>query len=120
MLAMLGALESVIAVIAALALAMLSYTFFSQRQEEFGVLHAMGYSRWWLVLRHLCLPLLVSALRTAHCLSLSMEGRAFGLHPHRTYMRPVIAGWRDVGAAAALAVTVTFAIWYRFTAAGVS
>jgi ABC-type lipoprotein release transport system permease subunit len=51
MLAMLGALESVVAIIAALALAMLSYTFFSQRREEFGVLHAMGHSRWWLVLR---------------------------------------------------------------------
>jgi ABC-type lipoprotein release transport system permease subunit len=43
--------ESVIAVIAAIALAVLSYVFFTQRREEFGILHAMGHSRAWLVLR---------------------------------------------------------------------
>jgi ABC-type antimicrobial peptide transport system permease subunit len=44
-------LESVIAVVAATALAILNYIFFAQRREEFGVLHAMGRSRVWLVLR---------------------------------------------------------------------
>jgi ABC-type antimicrobial peptide transport system permease subunit len=43
--------ESVIAIVAAVALATLNYIFFSQRQEEFGALHAMGHSRLWLVLR---------------------------------------------------------------------
>jgi ABC-type antimicrobial peptide transport system permease subunit len=43
--------ESVIAIVAAIALAVLSYTFFAQRREEFGILHAMGHSRRWLVLR---------------------------------------------------------------------
>jgi len=43
--------ESVIAIVAAIALAILSYTFFAQRREEFGILHAMGHSRRWLVLR---------------------------------------------------------------------
>jgi ABC-type lipoprotein release transport system permease subunit len=43
--------EGIIAVVAAVALAILSYTFFSQRREEFGTLHAMGHSRRWLVLR---------------------------------------------------------------------
>jgi ABC-type lipoprotein release transport system permease subunit len=46
-----GIIEGVIAVVAAVALAILSYTFFIQRQDEFGVLHALGHSRRWLVLR---------------------------------------------------------------------
>jgi ABC-type lipoprotein release transport system permease subunit len=46
-----AALESIIAVVAAIALAVLNYIFFAQRREEFGVLHAMGRSRPWLVLR---------------------------------------------------------------------
>jgi ABC-type antimicrobial peptide transport system permease subunit len=37
--------------VAAIALAVLSYTFFAQRREEFGILYAMGHSRAWLVLR---------------------------------------------------------------------
>jgi ABC-type lipoprotein release transport system permease subunit len=50
-LALFGIIESVIATVAAVALAVLSYTFFIQRQDEFGVLHAIGRSRRWLVLR---------------------------------------------------------------------
>jgi len=46
-----ASLESVIALIAAIALAVLNYIFFAQRREEFGVLHAMGHSRVWLILR---------------------------------------------------------------------
>jgi energy-coupling factor transport system permease protein len=71
--------------------------------------------RWWLLLRHLCLPLLVSALRTAHALSLSMEGRAFGLHRRRTYMREIAAGPRDFVAGALLAATIVLAVWYGVT-----
>jgi ABC-type lipoprotein release transport system permease subunit len=44
-------LESLIAVVAALGLAVLNYVFVSQRQAEFGVLHALGYSRRQLVRR---------------------------------------------------------------------
>jgi ABC-type lipoprotein release transport system permease subunit len=44
-------LESVITIIAAIALAVLNYIFFAQRREEFGVLHAMGCTRVWLILR---------------------------------------------------------------------
>ncbi len=51
LLALFGAVESVVAVVAAIALAGLSYTFFAQRREEFGILHAMGWGRWWLALR---------------------------------------------------------------------
>jgi ABC-type lipoprotein release transport system permease subunit len=51
MLLMLAAIESVIALVAAIALAVLNYIFFTQRHEEFGILHAMGRSRSWLVRR---------------------------------------------------------------------
>jgi ABC-type lipoprotein release transport system permease subunit len=44
-------LESIIAVVAAIALAVLNYVFISQRQSEFGVLHALGYGRLRLVWR---------------------------------------------------------------------
>ena len=52
-LVVLGIVESVIAVVAAVALAILSYTFFTQRRDEFGILHAVGHSRQWLMLRTL-------------------------------------------------------------------
>jgi ABC-type lipoprotein release transport system permease subunit len=42
---------SVTAIVAAIAMATLNYVFFTQRQEEFGILHAVGRSRLWLVLR---------------------------------------------------------------------
>jgi putative ABC transport system permease protein len=42
-------LESVIAIVVALALAVLNYVFVSQRRSEFGVLHALGYARRQLV-----------------------------------------------------------------------
>jgi hypothetical protein len=44
-------LESVIATVAAIALAVLNYIFVSQRQAEFGLLHALGYGRLRLVWR---------------------------------------------------------------------
>jgi len=46
-----AAVESMIAVVAALALAALNHISFAQRREEFGILHAVGHSRPWLVLR---------------------------------------------------------------------
>jgi ABC-type lipoprotein release transport system permease subunit len=42
-------LEVVLGLVAALSLAVLNYIFTSQRQAEFGVLHALGYSRRQLV-----------------------------------------------------------------------
>ena len=42
-------LEVVIGIVAALGLAVLNYVYISQRQSEFGVLHALGYSRLQLV-----------------------------------------------------------------------
>jgi hypothetical protein len=49
-LALFGAVEVVVAVVAA-ALAVLSYVFFAQRREDIGILHAAGRSRRWLGLR---------------------------------------------------------------------
>jgi ABC-type lipoprotein release transport system permease subunit len=46
-----AAVESIIAIVAAIALATLNHIFFSQRRDEFGILHATGRSRRWLVLR---------------------------------------------------------------------
>ncbi|MFN2128939.1 MAG: FtsX-like permease family protein [Anaerolineae bacterium] len=46
-----GLLECMIAAVAAVALATLNYIFVLQRKEEFGVLHAIGRSRRWLVSR---------------------------------------------------------------------
>jgi len=40
-----------IMIVAAIAVATMNYIFFTQRREEFGVLHAVGRSRRWLVLR---------------------------------------------------------------------
>jgi ABC-type glycerol-3-phosphate transport system permease component len=40
-----------IIIVAAVAVATMNYIFFTQRREEFGVLHAVGRSRRWLVLR---------------------------------------------------------------------
>jgi len=46
-----GVVESIIAIVAAVALGTLSYVFFAQRREEFGILHAIGRSQPWLVFR---------------------------------------------------------------------
>jgi ABC-type antimicrobial peptide transport system permease subunit len=48
---LLAAVESVVAVVAAIALAALNYIYFAQRRDEFGILHAVGHSRPWLVFR---------------------------------------------------------------------
>jgi ABC-type lipoprotein release transport system permease subunit len=50
-LAIVGIVELVITIVAAVALAVLSYVLFAQRREEFGILHALGHERRWLVWR---------------------------------------------------------------------
>jgi energy-coupling factor transport system permease protein len=82
-----------------------------QAQLVRGVAYdASGPRKWWLILRHLSLPMLVSALRTAHALSLSMEGRAFGLHPTRTHTRDIAFTRLDTLATALLAASIFLAI----------
>jgi len=51
LIAVFTAVESIIAIIAAIALAALNHIFFAQRQDEFGILYAIGRSRPWLVFR---------------------------------------------------------------------
>jgi ABC-type lipoprotein release transport system permease subunit len=46
-------IESLIALVAAVSLAVLNYIFVSQRLVEFGLLHALGHGRWRLVWRTL-------------------------------------------------------------------
>lgn len=49
----LGLLEGVIALVAALTLAGLTYIFYSGRRTEFGVMYALGIERRWLIWRGL-------------------------------------------------------------------
>ena len=85
-----------------------------QAQLVRGVAYdAVGPRRWWLLLRHLCFPLLVSAMRTAHSLSLSMEGRAFGLCKERTYLREVPTSRYDVLLGVLLAASIVLGVWWR-------
>jgi FtsX-like permease family len=51
MLMVLGVMELLVALIAAMALAILNYIFYSQRRDEFGALHALGRVRGWLTWR---------------------------------------------------------------------
>jgi ABC-type antimicrobial peptide transport system permease subunit len=53
MVSMIAILESIIAIVAAIALTVLNYVFASQRQSEFGVLNALGFGRLQLVWRML-------------------------------------------------------------------
>jgi ABC-type lipoprotein release transport system permease subunit len=48
---MIAVVESIVAIVAAIALAALNTIFFGQRKDEFGVLHALGKGRPWLILR---------------------------------------------------------------------
>ncbi len=72
-------------------------------------------TRLWKLLRQLLLPLLVSALGKVDALAISMEGRAFGRYPTRTFVRQVQATRADRLALLALGVAVAagMALWWR-------
>jgi hypothetical protein len=96
LLAIFVVVEIIIAVVAAVALAALSYTFFSQRQEEFGVLHAIGRSRPWLVLRTVretASAIGVAWLLSALLCGVGLVGMQFGLYAPRglslNFLNPV-------------------------------
>lgn len=57
-----GLIEGSIALIAAVALGVLNYIFVGQRQAEFGVLHALGFGRRWLLRRTVRESFFTSAL----------------------------------------------------------
>lgn len=71
-----------------------------------------GPRRYWLMLQRLALPLVVSALRNAQALSWSMEGRAFGLHPRRTFVHSPTLRRRDVAALFLLTASLAGAVWH--------
>jgi ABC-type lipoprotein release transport system permease subunit len=86
LLAVFGVVEVVIAIVAAVALAVLSYVFFAQRREEFGVLHAIGHSRPWLVLRTVretASTVGVAWLLSALVCGIGLVGVQFGLYAPR-------------------------------------
>lgn len=66
-------IESIVATVAALSLAVLNYIFATQRRSEFGILHALGHSRLQLVWRIMRETLLTTGgawgLSAALCLS---------------------------------------------------
>ena len=85
-LALFGVVEIVVAIVAAVALAVLSYVFFAQRREEFGVLHAIGRSRPWLVLRTVretASTIGLAWLLSAVVCGIGLVGVQFGLYAPR-------------------------------------
>ncbi len=70
--------------------------------------------RLWTLLRQLLLPLLVSALGKVDALAVSMEGRAFGRYPTRTFVRQVQMTRIDLLALLALGIAVATgaALWW--------
>jgi ABC-type lipoprotein release transport system permease subunit len=77
---LLVSVEGIIAAVAVIALAVLNYVFFTQRRGEFGILHAVGHSRPWLLLRTTkeTLGVVVAAwlLGAAMCLVSLLYGQA--------------------------------------------
>jgi energy-coupling factor transport system permease protein len=72
-----------------------------------GVRYDVRSPRRFLTLaREFVLPLLVSALGKVDALAVSMEGRAFGKYPTRTFLREVRATWRDGVALGALGLLI--------------
>jgi ABC-type lipoprotein release transport system permease subunit len=67
-------LESAIAIVAAIALAVLNYIFVSQRQSEFGLLHALGYARLRLVGRTVGETLFTTGIAWALSATLCLMG----------------------------------------------
>jgi ABC-type lipoprotein release transport system permease subunit len=46
-----GFLDFIITTVISISIGLLNYIYFSQRLEEFGILHALGYSKWALIRR---------------------------------------------------------------------
>jgi len=72
-----------------------------------GVRYDVRSPRRFLILaRQFALPLLVSALGKVDALAVSMEGRCFGKHSTRTFLREVHATWLDGAASGILLLSV--------------
>jgi energy-coupling factor transport system permease protein len=62
--------------------------------------------RFLTLARQFFLPLLVSALGKVDALAVSMEGRCFGRHPTRTFLREVHPSRLDILAVVVLALAI--------------
>jgi energy-coupling factor transport system permease protein len=84
-----------------------------------GVRYDVRSPRRFLTLaRQFVLPLLVSALGKVEALAVSMEGRCFGKHPTRTFLREVRATWRDAVAAGVLVMGMAGIGYWRLGTGG--
>ena len=71
-----------------------------------------GPGRWLTLARQFFLPLLVSALGKVDAMAVSMEGRGFGQHPRRTFLREVRFTRADGVAAGVFAAAVVGLVGY--------
>jgi ABC-type lipoprotein release transport system permease subunit len=82
---LLAIIESILAVVAAVALAILNTIFVTQRQDEFGILHAVGHSRAWLIARTLRESVGITGVAwligAASCLALVLGAQAIVFVP---------------------------------------
>jgi energy-coupling factor transport system permease protein len=73
------------------------------------------WSEFWRNLRAFSLPMLVSAMAKVDALSISMEGRCFGMYPNRTYyqVREEYAGdlWAGLGLVLGVILVIGYRIW---------
>lgn len=72
-----------------------------------------GLRRWWEMGRRLVMPLLVSALGVVDALSVSMEGRCFGMYRRRTFLRPVRFTRLDALALVVLLIALGFIVAWQ-------
>lgn len=68
----------------------------------------------WKNLNRFTLPMLVSALGKVDALSISMEGRCFGMHRTRTYYQTREKYPGDLWAGLALALSIILVVWLNF------
>lgn len=93
-------------------------------EEEIRTVHraqlvrgvSFGSGRWkdfWRNLTGFTLPMLVSAMGKVDALSISMEGRCFGMYPTRTYFKTRARFKGDLWAGLSLLLAVVLVLWIR-------
>jgi len=84
-------------------------------QQVRGVSYRLRrWDEFWKNLRAFTLPMLVSALGKVDALSISMEGRCFGMYPTRTYFHARKGYSGDLWAGLALVLSAILLIVYHF------
>lgn len=85
-----------------------------QAQQVRGVSYRpRKWNEFWQGLKAFTLPLLISAMGKVDTLSISMEGRCFGMHSDRTYLHDREEYSGDLWAGLALALGAVSVIFYR-------